>query len=279
MDTLESIDDIENYDCEIDSLELEHEEFFRDFIGHEDVVKSGAERESLYPGLVKFLNTCLTTCRSALGKKADGSYYRELRFFVWDKEMGDGIDGSRPLKADLAGILSSSSRMPNKVFWMPSVEREQIIIPVEVNSDSKELVFQAGPHARHLFSASPLHQFTLVLGYEHTNHRLRFLAYHRGGLTASHDLDPFTPEGREGILRLFLSLLTWKSPADAGYPLCSNEASIFIPMQINESDHFIRGRSPRVLRVKKQNTVTPSSGLYPAESLGSGVKPTMDDSQ
>ena len=279
---LEGVDVIDNYDCSIDSLKPELEMSLRDFDGHKHLVDSARERDH-YIGLANFLNACLTACRVALGNKADDSYYRLLEFFIWDKETSDGISGAHPLKPDLASILRKADGKfspPDKVFWSPPENQAQMIIPVEVKDGWKDLVLQAGTYARCLFSASPLRQFTLVLGYEHKKRRLRFLAYHRGGLTASRELDPTTAEGQKDILRLFHSLLTWKSPADAGFPLWCNEASIYLPGRRGGSDKFIadidsvlhnstcvRGRSPRVLRAKKRNTI-PSSNSDRGE-LGS----------
>ncbi|KAE9392024.1 hypothetical protein BT96DRAFT_944939 [Gymnopus androsaceus JB14] len=279
---LEGVDDIDNYDCSIDSLQPELEMSLRDFDGYKDLVDSTRERDH-YTGLANFLNACLTACRVALGNKADDSYYRLLEFFVWDKETSDGISGAHPLKPDLASILRKADGKfspPDKVFWSPPEDQAQMIVPVEVKDGWKDLVLQAGTYARCLFSASPLRQFTLVLGYEHKKRRLRFLAYHRGGLTASRELDPTAPEGQKDILRLFLSLLTWKSPADAGFPLWCNESSLYLPGRMGGSDKFIadidsvlhnstcvRGRSPRVLRAKKRNTI-PSSNSDRGE-LGS----------
>ncbi|KAJ3730935.1 hypothetical protein DFJ43DRAFT_977740, partial [Lentinula guzmanii] len=56
-----------------------------------------------------------------------------------------------------------------------------IAIPVEVKDNWSDLVLQSGIYACCLFSASPLRQFVLGIGYNYEDHTLRFLVYQRGG--------------------------------------------------------------------------------------------------
>ena len=75
-----------------------------------------------------------------------------------------------------------------------------LLIPVEAKDGWQELVRQAGTYVRCLYSASPLRQFAMVLGYSHTKREFRFLIFHCGGLISSLALDPNLHEGQQDIL-------------------------------------------------------------------------------
>jgi len=53
--------------------------------------------------------------------------------------------------------------------------------------------------------------------------------FHAGGLTSSPPLKPNDTQDHRDILRLFLSLLTWKSPGDAGLPEWCNDVGRICP--------------------------------------------------
>jgi hypothetical protein len=101
-------------------------------------------------------------------------------------------------------------------------------------------------------------------------------------LTASHALHPNKAEDRKHILRLFLSLLTWDTPGDAGLPEWSNDAETFVQRSKDDRDgvrmrvkenlyerHGIRGRGPHISRLcpvedKSDPSSEPSSVPAPA---------------
>ena len=77
------------------------------------------------------------------------------------------------------------------------------------------MVNQAATYARCLFNASPPRQFAVVLGFRHSRAELRFLLFHRRGLTGSHPLSVNTESGQEEMLRILLSILNWRFVEDA----------------------------------------------------------------
>ena len=99
-----------------------------------------------------------------------------------------------------------------------------------------DLVSQAGTYSRALSSARPLRQFSLVIDYNHKRHEPRSLVFHTGGLTASHALRPNQPKYHTDIIRLILSLLTWKSARDAGLPKWTNDVEIFVQKDANDRE-------------------------------------------
>ena len=74
---------------------------------------------------------------------------------------------------------------------------------------------------------SPLRKFALVLGYEYVLQEIRILVFHHGGLTSSKALK-LDDEGKED-LRIFLSILSWKTVVDAGLPLWCNNSDMILP--------------------------------------------------
>jgi len=180
----------------------------------------GTER-TWYTPIAMFLNHCVDACHGAL----DGScrsvewnrrWLGGLKFVVYDKATEDGIEGVSPVKPDLVGGLDV--KPGERVAWSPKdPHTNQVLLPVEVKENWAPMVVQAATYARCLFSASPSRQFALVLGFRHTTAELRFLVFHRGGLTTSKPFYVKDEQGQKDILRVFLSILSWASPNDAGF--------------------------------------------------------------
>ncbi|KAJ3730947.1 hypothetical protein DFJ43DRAFT_1082166 [Lentinula guzmanii] len=159
---------------------------------------------------------------------------------------------------DLKALSRSSLMVP------PAEGGAQIAIPVEVKNNWSDLVLQSGIYARCMFSASPLRQFVLGIGYNYEDHTLRFLVYHRGGCTGSEPLNLDQPKGQKGFIHLIVSILTWRTRADAGFPVWCNDAQVCLPGRnagdnyplIVDVDHILRyssciwGRAPRVFCIR-----------------------------
>jgi len=227
---------------------------------------AGAE-QAWYPSLATFLNNCVDACHDALGSNsaaARGSpprFYDRLKFIVYDKITVDGVDGAAQVKPDLVGGLDL---VPDeRVAWSPQNPLiKQVLLPVEVKSDWAPMVNQAATYARCLFSASPSRQFAAVLGFRHTKSELRFLVFHRGGLTGSQSLSVNDEHGQKDTLCVLLSILNWRSPEDAGFlKFCNDfEVSLFrhkddeggVVARVVEVLHdglCVQGRASRVLLV------------------------------
>ncbi|KAF5374056.1 hypothetical protein D9757_010723 [Collybiopsis confluens] len=265
------IDTIEKYNCYIDTLAdavakaqkifIERQPFQFLWTTHDD-------ERSHYTGLVKFLNTGLDSCKAGLGSEVQQAIYKELKFYAWDKPMQDGVDGAHPLKPDLAGVLGEGE--PDSLFWRPLLGGRGIEIPGEVKGIWPELVVQAATYARSLFSGYPLRQFALVIGYNHKERAVRFLVFHRGGLTASKPLKLESKQGQEDLILLLSSILTWKSLADAGFPAWCNEKETQVhlpaiyptPVNIHNDLHHsacVRGRAAHVYYLHIPRPADPTS--------------------
>ena len=220
-----------------------------------------AEQPWYFP-LAVFLNNCVDACHQVLDKhpgsvERDSHVYDRLKFIKYDKPTVDGVEGASPVKPDLVGGLDLEP--DERVAWSPRGSSiKQVPIPVEANWTP--IIIQATTYARCLFSASPSRQFSVALGFRHTEAELRFLVFHRGGMTGSKACSVKDPQGQKDILRIFLSILQWKSANDAGFLEFFNNSEMCLPRHkddetgtvanVTEVLHdglCVRGRAPRVL--------------------------------
>ncbi|KAF8305175.1 hypothetical protein DL93DRAFT_2066436, partial [Clavulina sp. PMI_390] len=96
----------------------------------------------------------------------------------YDRSTLDGIDGAASLRPDLVSIRGGKTldTLPKSRCWWRDID-----FVVEVKGDWKPLVAQAGTYARALLSVDPRRTFALVIAYNHEDHQVRFLFFHRGG--------------------------------------------------------------------------------------------------
>jgi hypothetical protein len=92
----------------------------------------------------------------------------------------------------------------------------ELAVGVKLDEDWPAVVAQAARSAQTLFWARQHRKFGLVIGFRHTTLELRFLIVHRGGVTASKALSVVEEGERKDILRIFLSMLMWRTEDDAG---------------------------------------------------------------
>ena len=248
-----------------------------------------SEREN-YGRLVKFLNSCVDNCdraypmlRGELSQLSSISSFLELKplkdrlwptlkFFAYNRETKDGIDAGAPLKPALVAGKSMPGE-PDCYWSLPPTagpRAMEIRIPVEVKDSWCDIVAQAGMYARAQMCAIPLRLFSLVIGVNHATHTLRFLIYHRGGLTVSPEIDLCDEEGRRDVQRILFSILLWQTPEDAGIPAFTNGFEYLIPCGRNTTpmrfladevlfhSTCVRGRGTHVVRCVPQQQSHPS---------------------
>ncbi|KAJ7690295.1 hypothetical protein B0H16DRAFT_1857212 [Mycena metata] len=245
---------LDNYDCVVDTPEFQAA-FTAAKVSLEASKRNSwqprpvepAPEQTHYESLAEFLNACVYYGGDALDKSR-GSWYDELNFVVYARVMGDTVENAFPVKPCLLGgntlVASNGSTAKDTLFWSPPSDQDGIRaeIPVERN---------------------PSRTFALVIGYNETG-GLRFLVFHRGGLTSHVPLLLNTPEGRADALRLVMTLLLWSNPRDAGLVSTSNELEFWIPRpsdpqspncikattkQILHTSNCVRGRATRVSRL------------------------------
>ncbi|KAJ6630936.1 hypothetical protein B0H10DRAFT_1979950 [Mycena sp. CBHHK59/15] len=238
-----------------------------------------------YEPLAAFLNTCVELGVRALdqaGLSSSGRWYDDLSFVTYDKSMVDGVGGAAALKPDLAGGNGVDVLGTNTLYWSPPEGHKgpHMQLPVEVKKNMRDLVSQSATYARCLFSAHPSRTFALVLAFNHTQRELRFLIFHRSGLTSTKALKLEDRKARADTLRLIMTLLLWSTPQHAGFVDTTNDFMYLIPQPSNPEDwvwadvkgvlhnsECVRGRATRVCLVSCQREPGPSTAAAPAEPI------------
>ena len=203
-----------------------------------------------YPSFLKLLDDTFRTARDVLGSNA-GSHYNTLRFSTYDRETADGIDGAHALKPDLVGCDEDipSSR---KVFW------REIRIPVEVKDSWSDMVAQAATYARCMFAASSGRQYALIITLHHPSSEVRFLFFHRGGLTSSPIFDLKTKDGFAMFVAAMAGLAAVNDQVSGGMDDSVNNSQIYLPVgglwRVENwlfNGNCVRGRATQVVRISK----------------------------
>ena len=129
-----------------------------------------------YSSVATFLNNCVDVCNGALdGSKSattrdsDSRLYDRIKFVVYDTTTEDGVEGAAPVKLDNVGGLDLEPDEHENPFT------KQALLPIVVEVNWVPMVVHAAAHAHCLFSASPLRQFVVVLGFQCVKAELRFL--------------------------------------------------------------------------------------------------------
>ncbi|RPD69015.1 hypothetical protein L226DRAFT_563602 [Lentinus tigrinus ALCF2SS1-7] len=198
--------------------------------------------------LAEFFNSCVHNCdaayeklRSELSssspftlKPREDRWWPTLELFSYDRKTKDGYDGAAPLRPKLiAGERAPNGSGEPTCYWSmppnPVPAAIKICVPVEVDNNWYGILKRAGMYALAQVSAFPLRLFTLVIGVNYKTHRMRFLIFHRGGLTVSHEIDLDEAEGHCAVQRIMVSILLWQDPEDADLPSFTNGVESQIP--------------------------------------------------
>lgn len=208
----------------------------------QDTIRGADALKPDLAGVNSFPNQVDVNIDNESSHKSDGdSAQPKPEGTVSGEAMGNNIAASAPKdrgtkrkpENDLRDTLAQSiDPIKLELFWRPpnGRERNALLLPFEVKSDSwPELIRQAGTYARCMLAAHPYRMFALVIGYKYDTQELSFLIFHRGGLTGCEPLKLTDKKGRREMLRLFLTILTWDSPADAGIPEWTDGSTILLP--------------------------------------------------
>ncbi|KAJ6543851.1 hypothetical protein B0H19DRAFT_1308661 [Mycena capillaripes] len=273
---------LEDYQCDVDDpkFKVALNEAQSKLEPEVPIWKPTSDERQHYDDIENFLNACVEHGSASLGKhKLRGTWYKDLTFVRYDKEMGDGIDRAHPLKPDLGGV---NDRKPAEtLYWSPpdGSEGSRMQIPVEVKNDWTKMVLQAATYGRSLFSANPSRIFALVIAINHKEKNLRFLIFHRGGLTSHARVQLNNSAGRTDALRLIMTLLLWSKPQHAGFMSTCNEAEYLVPLathhikatvkKVIHDSACVRGRATRVSRLscppETPAAAAPDAPVFPVD--------------
>lgn len=257
-------DSLSNYACTVDDLESALETAYESMAPTEKWTRI-KDKSLHYEPLVCLFNQCIQAAHAGLDadsnfaiKKPD-RWYADLRFVGVQSPIQDEAGDLTPGLVSVGDVKEGYT-----LGWNPQAPDDDdgklSQIPVEVGKGWLRIVHQASISARYLLDASPLRQFALTLGFNYVQRKLRFLVFHRGGLAASHALSVETDT--KDILRLFMAILAWSSPVDAGFPEWCNNTHMLLPRKCDDTegvlttidkifyDEFcVRGNATRAIRV------------------------------
>ena len=157
----------------------------------------------------------------------------------------------REAKQESKGVEGSAKAGPKetqRLYWNPQAGDPtlEIVLPMEVKKDWKDLISQTATYARSMFCARPNRMFAIALAYNQENKELRFLVFHRGGLAASKPLHITQWAGLRAIMRLFLTLGLWTTATEAGFVPCCNDTTYLLPAD-KEGDTYMALTVERIL--------------------------------
>lgn len=250
-----------------------------------------------YPNVATYLTRCVEECHKALDNlnfilPRRDRWNRNLEFIV-AKPVANHVEGSAALKPDIIGGYGISDLGPEEQFswdWDPSKPRNSIAIPVEVKSSWRSMVVQAATYAHGLFSTGRPRMFAIVLAFNQTENKLRFLVFHRGGLTASKECNIKTLDGRKQMVQIFLALALWKTPTDAGFIGCCGRDTYSLPDgedgqscvsgtggKVLAQALCVRGRASvvRVLNLRSGSATGPPSPTEPQSPSAAAPSPSQ----
>ena len=100
-----------------------------------------------------------------------------MRIRLCDREMLASIEGAHPVKPHL--ILTRHKKLGSKerVTW------RDVDVAIEVKSEWQNLVLQGATYAPALVYSNWMLTFALVIGINHKSRGIRFMFFHRGGVT------------------------------------------------------------------------------------------------
>ena len=192
------------------------------------------------------LNKTLQAARAVLGKDIS-SHHKSLSFSKYD----DGVDGAHALKPELVGCDQEISKS-KKVPW------HAIRIPVEIKNSWPDMVAQAATYARCMFAASSGRQYALVIALNHISTEVRFLFFHRGGLTASPAFNLKQNDGWMHFIGAMVGLASVENRFSFGMDHSFDNSQIALPLdgrwKVDEwlfIGNCIRGRATQVVRVSR----------------------------
>ena len=213
-----------------------------------------AQEKDYYSAFSGLLNKTLRTAQAVRGKRS-GSYHKFLTFSEYDRVTEDGVDGAHALKPDLVGCDQDIAR-GKTVSW------HAIRIPVEVKKSWPDTVAQAAAYARCMFAASSGRQYALVIALNYISTEVRFLFFHRGGLTASPAFNLKHDDGWMHFVGAMVGLASVNDRFSCGMDHSFDNSQIALPLGGRWKvdgwlfiGNCIRGRATQVVRVSRISRV------------------------
>lgn len=268
---------IDEFECESDGEDFKTScqravaELMKEYRGPGSAVWRTETGETLhYDQVVLYFNDMIKACRTALATldKPKDTLFQDVTFSVTDEAyMEDRAIGSGNLCPDI--IMEERESWPegtgdkrsDRPWWCrQGTGQRQAMLVCEVKNEWHLLMKQLGTYARSQFDAFPSRFFVLTIAFNQLRETVRFVIFHRSGITASHLLNLREEDGRFHFLQIFMAFMSWGRVCDAGFPDFNDNVAYKLgdtTWNITERLHHtscIRGCATVVLRVQGSGT-------------------------
>ena len=222
------------------------------------------------------LNTCVEIGHEVLDKLGwplpvrPERFYTDLSFMPYGRWTGDQTYPTSDVQPDIIGGRNVA-KYPSAVGWWgrfmgerkKGEKRVHIEIACAINETWIDVIAQSIPYAIAQFMAQPYRTYVLMICFNYAEGTMRYLIFHRSGLTASEDINLRTVQGRKDFLRILLIILLWTHRRHAGFPEYFDGKNVYlkegegvsrwsIDKFLYDTSNKIRGRGTCVYRLKKE---------------------------
>ena len=146
--------------------------------------------------IIRAANCCLTSPR----------YLEALRFYPHGAEMRENLDSGtqtrKPLKPEILGLLHSCT------LQQPSWN--DVSVFVEVNARLVDAIKRLETYARNHLIFNRRRSFSIAISFNHKDMSLRFLCFHRSGISISSQLHLREEDGFRSAVEHMVGLLSIK---------------------------------------------------------------------
>jgi hypothetical protein len=191
--------------------------------------------------IVRSVKFCLTSPR----------YLEGLHFEPYDIEMLDKLNSEKPLKPDILGLIHSRNSPKSKISW------KNVAVFIEVKAALVDTIKQLATYARSHLTLDRRRSYSIAMYFNHKELSLRFLCFHRSGISTSPQLHLHTEDGFRSLVQHMVGLLSIKDEEGFGldmtrvndiYRLNGLNYKIVRTIQMRES---IRGHATAVYSLKR----------------------------
>ena len=201
-----------------------------------------------YKPLTHLLNAIVLAANSHL---TGPRYLQALHFDPHGLEMRDNVDsGKLSLKPDILGLLCSPTPGEPNISW------KDVVVIIEVKSGLVNATKQLATYIRnHLVDRR--RSFSIAVHFDHEELTLRFLCFHRSGLSTSLPLHIQREDGFRSVVEHMVGIMSIRDEAAVGldttrindvYRLNGHNYEIVRTIQLRKT---IRGHSTVVYTLKR----------------------------
>ncbi|KAH8992032.1 hypothetical protein EDB92DRAFT_1816151 [Lactarius akahatsu] len=212
----------------------------------------GEEKKSYEP-LTHFLNIIVDVANTHF---THTRYLKDLRFTPYDVGMGNILDSGKPLKPDVLGLLHPYTPDGPKIVW------DDVAVIVEAKDRPVDMVKQLATRS-----------FSITIAFDHRALTMRFLCFHRSGVSASELLKLKEEDGFRSVVEHMVGILSIRD--EAGFGLDSTRVDkmfrlngrYYAIVRTIQNRDSIRGHATAVYSLESQTTDIPNIPVWQSREL------------